>query len=77
MESAFHFNQNRNRSNDRVILPGNMGSKKGAESEDGSQGCAGWDSDTAAGASADGCRIFPVAYFQYEKNRWIVSLYDI
>ena len=20
---------------------------------------------------------FPVAYFQYEKNRWIVSLYDI
>ncbi len=53
------------------------GQKKGAESEDGSQGCAGWDSDTAAGASADGCRIFPVAYFQYEKNRWIVSLYDI
>lgn len=74
---VFHFNQNRNRSNDRVILPGNMGSKKGAESEDGSQGCAGWDSDTAAGASADGCRIFPAAHFQYEKNRWIVSLYDI
>ena len=42
-----------------------------------SQGCAGWDSDTAAGASADGCRIFPAAHFQYEKNRWIVSLYDI
>ena len=41
------------------------------------QGCAGWDSDTAAGASADGCRIFPAAHFQYEKNRWIVSLYDI
>lgn len=60
-----------------VSLPGNMGSKKGAESEDGSQGCAGWDSDTAAGASADGCRIFPTAHFQYEKNRWIVSLYDI
>ena len=54
-----------------------MGSKKGAESEDGSQGSAGWNSDTAAGASADGCRIFPVTHFQYEKNRWIVSLYDI
>ena len=54
-----------------------MRSKKGAESEDGSQGWAGWDSDTAAGASADGCRIFPAAHFQYEKNRWIVSLYDI
>ena len=28
-------------------------------------------------ASSDGCRIFPAAHFQYEKNRWIVSLYDI
>jgi len=54
-----------------------MGSKKGAESEDGPQGSAGWNSDTAAGAPADGCRIFPAAHFQYEKNRWIVSLYDI
>ena len=51
--------------------------KKDHETETGSKGSAGWDSDTAADASADGCRIFPAAHFQYEKNRWIVSLYDI
>ena len=56
-----------------------MGSKKGAESEDGSQGSDGWNSDTAAGASADGCRIFPVTHFQYEKNEWsyLYTTFDI
>lgn len=56
-----------------------MGSKKGAESEDGSQGCAGWDSDTAAGASADGCRIFLLLIFSTRRTvgSYLYTTFDI
>ena len=71
------FFENRYGSNYICFFSGSILCKEDHETETGSKGSAGWDSDTAAGASADGCRIFPAAHFQYEKNRWIVSLYDI
>ena len=66
------FFENRCGSNYICFFSGCILCKEDHETETGSKGSAGWDSDTAAGASADGCGILPAVCVWGETAGWSV-----